>query len=80
MMDYYNRVQGFINYNYLIQEILVDGVLYVHAKDAKIKFSRSRCYNDASFTKRIHEENMCWYAHGEPYVPPDTMVHGRKDG
>jgi hypothetical protein len=37
MMDYYNKVQGFIITHYLIQEILVERVLDVHTKGIKIK-------------------------------------------
>jgi hypothetical protein len=36
-MDYWNEVQGFINYAYLIQKILVNGVLNIHVKGVKIK-------------------------------------------
>jgi hypothetical protein len=37
MMDYYNGVQGFINYALLIQEILVEVVLDVRARGVRIK-------------------------------------------
>jgi hypothetical protein len=37
MMDYYNGVQGFINYALLIQEILVEVVLDIRARGVRIK-------------------------------------------
>jgi hypothetical protein len=60
--------------HYLIWEILVEAVLDVHAIDVKIKIFLIWCCNNASFIKRFIEKYLCWYAHGEPYVPHDTMV------
>jgi hypothetical protein len=37
MMDYYNRLQGFINYALSNREILMERVLDVHARGVKIK-------------------------------------------
>jgi hypothetical protein len=37
MMDYYNRLQGFINYALSNREILMERVLDVHAIGVKIK-------------------------------------------
>ena len=47
--------------HYLIREILVEGVLDVHARGVKIK-------------KKFIEKYLCWYAHREPYILHDTMV------
>ena len=58
MISYCNGVQGFINY----------------ALSNSRKVSSSRCYNETSFQKRLMEKLLCWYAHGEPYVPHNTMI------
>jgi len=36
-MDYCNEIQDFINYDYLVREILVERVLDIHARGVKIK-------------------------------------------
>jgi len=60
---------------YLIQEILVEEVLDVHARGVKIKkFIDPDVVTMHLLQKRLIEKYMCWYAYGEPYVPHDTMV------
>jgi hypothetical protein len=58
--------------HYLIREILLDGVLDVHARDVKIKDLDVVTMH--LLQNEFMEKYMCWYAHGELYVPRDTMV------
>jgi len=72
MIDYYNEVQGFINYTLFNLRILVEGILNVHARGVKIKKkSRFKCYNIASLhllQKEFMEKYMCWYTHTENHM------------
>jgi len=56
-------IMGFrvlLTIHYLIQEILVKGVLDVHTRDVKIKkISRLRYYNDAFSIKKGSWRNTC---------------------
>jgi len=74
-MDYYNGVQCFINYATFITRNISGG---------GIRCSCKRCQNKKFFHpyvvtmhilhKRFIEEYLCWYAHGEPFVPHEIMV------
>jgi hypothetical protein len=60
---------------YLTREILVKTVLDVHAKGVKIKkFLNLDVVTMHLLPKRFMEQYLCWHAHGEQYVPHETMV------
>ena len=53
----------------------IEGILNVHARDVKIKkFLDSDVVTKHHLQKEFMEKYMCWYAHGEPFVPHNTMV------
>jgi hypothetical protein len=75
MMDYCNEVQGFINYSTSNPRNIIG---------CSIKCSSKRCKNKNSLDpdvvtmhflqKEFIKEYMCWSAHGEPFVPHETMI------
>jgi hypothetical protein len=60
---------------HLFREILLETVLSVHAGSVKIK---SICNPDVVMmhllTKGFIEDYLCWYAHGELFVPNESMI------
>jgi hypothetical protein len=64
--------------HYLIREILVEAVLNVHIKGISFKkIYRSRCCNDASFTKRVRREILVLICTWKTIC--SLQDHGRKD-
>jgi hypothetical protein len=59
---------------YYLIKILVETVLDVYVRGVKLKVFQSRCCYDASSIKTLLKKYICWYAHGEPYVPDETRV------
>jgi len=59
---------------YYLIKILVEAVLDVYVRDVQLKVFHSRYCYDASSAKTLLEKYVCWFAHGEPYVPDETMV------
>jgi len=60
---------------HLFREILLETILSVHAGSVKIK---SICNPDIVMmhllTKGFIEDYLCWYAHGELFVPNESMI------
>jgi hypothetical protein len=60
---------------HLFREILLETILSVHAGSVKIK---SICNPDVVMmhllTKGFIEDYLCWYAHGELFVPNESMI------
>jgi hypothetical protein len=74
-MDYCNGIEGFINYALSNPRNISGGNIRCLCKRCKNKkFSQSRCCNEVSSIKRVYEENLCWFAHVELYVPYDTII------
>ena len=74
-MDYCNGVQGFINSQHLSRGILLMAVLGIHAGSAKIKkFMHQDVVTMHLQTKGFMEDYLCWYAHGELFVPNESIV------
>ena len=82
MMDYYNNIQGFINYAQSNP---------INISEEDLRCSCNRCKNKKFLgpdvvtmhllyikKKRFMKKYMCWYGHGEPYV--SSRYYGRKDG
>jgi len=72
-------VRGFmvlLNMHYLIQEILMEAVLDVHVKGAKIKkfFDPDFVKMHLLQKKKFIERYMCWFVQGEPYIPHEVMI------
>ena len=54
-IDYCNGVQGFINFTTSISRNFTDGGIRCPCRKCKnLKFSASRCCNDASSNQRVH--------------------------
>jgi hypothetical protein len=74
-MDYCNGIEGFINYA-LSNPRNISGCnircLCKRCKNKKV--SQSRCCNEVSSIKRVYEENLCWFAHVELYVPYKIII------
>ena len=68
-------VQGFINYILFNPRNISGGGIRCSCKRCKNKkFLDSDCVTMHLLQKRLMEKYSCWYTHGEPYVPHDTMV------
>ena len=75
MMDYYNRIESFINMDHLIQKILVEAVLDIHVRGVKIKsFSIQMLLRCIFYKKSFMEKYLCWFSYREPYAPYETMI------
>jgi len=74
-MDYYNRVQGFINYATSNLRNISGGNISCPCKKCKNnKFLDPYIVMIHLLHKGFMEEYLYWYAHGEPFVPHDTTV------
>ena len=79
-MDYYNGVQGFINFTTFIPRNFTDGGIRCPCRKCKNKKSLYLIVVTMHLlTKGFMEDYMCWYAHGELFVPNENMVE-RVDG
>ena len=75
MMDYCNGVQGFINYSLFNPRTISEEGIRCSCKRCKNKkFLDPNIVTMHLLQKGFIEKYLCWYAHGEPYVPHDTIV------
>jgi len=77
MINYYNGVEGFVNYTISNPKNISRYSIRFPCKMCKIKkVYISICCYDASFffKKRFIEKYLCWFAHIELYVLYETMV------
>jgi len=70
-MDYCNGVQGFINFATSILKNFTDGGIRCPCR--KCNDASSRCCNDASSNQMVHGRLPVLYAHGELFVPDESM-------
>jgi hypothetical protein len=74
-MDYCNGVQSFINFATSIPRNFTDGGIRCPCRKCKnLKFLHQDVVTMHLLTKGFMEDYMCWYAHGELFVPHETMV------
>jgi len=74
-MDYNSEVQGFINY--IIsnpRNINRDSIRCPYKRCKNKKFLDSDVVTMHLLQKEFIDQYLCWYAHGEPYVPYKIMV------
>ena len=75
MMNYCNGVRSFINYELFNIKILVKTILNVHVRVVRIKITPSKyCFEASSTKKRFIKKYLCLFAHGETYVPYETII------
>ena len=74
-MDYYNGVQGFINY-ILFNPRNISGcnIRCPYKRCKNKKFIDPNIVTMNLLQKRFMERYLCQFVHGEPYVPHETMV------
>jgi len=73
-MDYYNDVQGFINFATSIPRNFTDGGIRCLCRKCKnLKFLHQDVVTMHLLTKGFMEDYLCWYAHGELFVPNESM-------
>jgi len=70
------RLRVLLIMHHLIQWILVEEVLDVHVRAVKIKSFLIHMLLWCIFYKKKNswKNYLCWFAHGEPYVPYKNMV------
>jgi len=74
-MDYCNRVQGFINFATSIPRNFTDGGIRCPCRKCKNnKFLHQDVVTMHLLTKRLMEDYLCWYSHGELFVPNKSMI------
>jgi len=74
-MDYCNGVQIFINFATSILRNFTDGGIRCPCRKCKNKkFLHQDVVTIHLLTKRFMEDYLCWYAHGELFVPNESMV------
>jgi hypothetical protein len=74
-MDYCNGVQGFINFTTSILKNFTDGGIRCPCRKCKNKkFMHQDVVMMHLLTKRFMENYLCWYAHGELFVPNESMI------
>jgi len=73
-MDYCNGVQGFINFTTSISRNFThSGIRCPCRKCKNLKFLHQDIATMHLLTKRFMEDYLCWYAHGELFVPDESM-------
>jgi hypothetical protein len=73
-MDYCNGVQGFINFATSILRNFIDGGIRCPCRKCKnLKFLHQDVVTMHLLTKGFMEDYLCWYAHGELFVPDKSM-------
>jgi hypothetical protein len=73
-MDYCNGVQGFINFTTSIPRNFTDGGIRCPCRKCKnLKFLHQDVVTIHLLTKGFMEDYLCWYAHGELFVPDESM-------
>jgi len=74
-MDYCNGVQGFINFATSILRNFTDsGIRCPCSKCKNKKFLHQDVVKMHLLTKGFMKDYLCWYAHGELFVPNKSMV------
>ena len=74
-MNYCNEIQGFINYILSNpRNISGNDIKYSYKKCKNKKFIDPNVVTTNLLQKRFMEKYLCQFAHGEPYVPHETMV------
>jgi hypothetical protein len=74
-MDYCNGVHGFINYAISNPRYISGGRIRCPYKRCKNKkFLDPDIVTMYLLQKKFMEEYLYWYAHGEPFVPHETMI------
>ena len=74
-MDYCNGVQGFINFTTSIPRNFTDGGIRCPCRKCKNKkFLHQDVVTMHLLTKGFIKDYLCWYAHGELFVPNKSMV------
>jgi len=74
-MDYCNEVQGFINFVISILRNFTNGGIRCPCRKYKNKkFMHQDVVTMHLLTKGFMEDYLCWYAHGELFVPNKSMV------
>jgi len=74
-MDYCNGVQGSINFIIFISRNFTEGSIRCPCSKCKNKkFLHPNVVTMHLLTKRFMEDYLCWYAHGERFVPNESMV------
>jgi hypothetical protein len=74
-MDYCNGVQGFINFTTSIPRNFTDsGIRYSCRKCKNKKFLHQDVVTMHLLNKGFMEDYLCWYAHGELFLPNERMV------
>ena len=73
-MNYCNGVQGFINFTTSIPRNFTDGGIRCPCRKCKnLKFLHQDVVTIHLLTKGFMEDYLCWYAHGELFVPDENM-------
>jgi hypothetical protein len=73
-MDYCNGVQDFINFATSIPRNFTNGDIRCPCRKYKnLKFLHQDVVTMHLLTKRFMEDYLCWYAHGELFVPDESM-------
>jgi len=74
-MDYCNGVQGFINFATSISMNFIDGGIRCPCRKCKnLQFLYQDVITMHLLTKGFMEDYLCWYAHGELFVPNESMI------
>jgi len=74
-MDYCNGVQGFINFATSIPMNFTDGGIRCPCRKCKnLKFMHQDVLTMHLLTKGFMEDYICLYAHGELFVPNESIV------
>ena len=75
MMDYCNGVRGFINFATSISRNFTgDGIKCPCRKCKNKKYLHPDVVMMHLLTKGFIEDYLCWYAHGELFVPNESMI------
>jgi hypothetical protein len=73
-IDYCNGVQGFINFATSIPRNFTDGGIRCPCRKCKnLKFLHQDVVTMHLLTKGFMEDYLCWYGHGELFVPDESM-------
>jgi hypothetical protein len=75
-MNYCNGVQDFINYAISnMRNISGDDIRYLYKRCKNNKFlNPDVVMMHLLQKKRFTKQYICWYAHGEPYIPHEIMI------
>jgi len=74
-MNYCNGAEGFINFTTFILRNFTDGGIRCPCRKCKNKnFLHQDVVTMHLLTKGFMEDYLCWYAHGELFVPNESMV------